>query len=393
MANGVEQPARTERGISFTIRTTRLAAAVQDVMKAVATRTTIPILSGIFMKVSKNEIILTGSDADLSIQRTISLIENDEQYGTVEKTGRIVLPAKIFSEIIRKLPGETANLYVDERMLVTIRSQQSEFHLNGLDPEEYPQLPAIEEHRTYRIRAELLKNVIRQTAFAVAHSESRPILTGVHWETDGNKLTCVATDSHRLARKTVAIETDEGSAFQNVVIPGKSLNELGKILSDDREWVEFVVTESQILFRMKNLLFFSRLLDGNYPDTKRLIPTEGKTDIIVNTKEMLAAIERASLLAREGQNNVVKFVTLNDNEIEISSHSPEVGKVYEKMTAHSLEGEEVNISFSARFMMDALKAIDSPEIKIRFTGAMRPFLIHPPESDTVLQLILPVRTY
>ena len=185
----------------------------------------------------------------------------------------------------------------------------------------------------------------------------------------------------------------ETPANYNVVIPGKSLNELSKILADNNESIEIVITENQILFKAKHLLFFSRLLEGNYPDTSRLIPSESKTDIVLHTKEFLHAIDRASLLAREGKNNVVKLITLEDQLIEISSNTPEVGKVVEEMKGISIEGEELKISFSAKYMMDALRAIEGNEIKITFTGAMRPFVIYPINDDSTLQLILPVRTY
>ena len=179
----------------------------------------------------------------------------------------------------------------------------------------------------------------------------------------------------------------------SVVIPGKSLNELSKILDDTNELIEIVITENQVLFKAKHLLFFSRLLEGNYPDTSRLIPTDSKTDVTVKTKEFLQAIDRASLLAREGRNNVVKLTTYEGGIIEISSNTPEIGKVVEEIVAESIEGEELKISFSAKFVMDALKALEGTDIKISFTGAMRPFVIRPLHDDQMLQLILPVRTY
>ncbi|HET7657778.1 MAG TPA: DNA polymerase III subunit beta, partial [Bacillales bacterium] len=249
-----------------------------------------------------------------------------------------------------------------------------------------------DESHSFQIKKDLLKDVIRQTVFAVSTSEAQPVLTGVNWEVENGTLTCVATDGHRLASRKVAIETGL-DGLTSVVIPGESLNELGKILDDGSEWVEFVVTESQTLFKTENLLFFSRLLDDNYPDTKRLIPAESKTEVIVDTKALLEALDRTWLLAREDRNNVVKLSTLNKNEIEVSSNSPELGRVFEKVNVVSLEGEEVKISFSAKFVMAALRAIDAPQVVVRFTGAMRPFLIQPTEDDSVLQLVLPVRSY
>lgn len=170
-----------------------------------------------------------------------------------------------------------------DNLQTTIRSGKSEFNLNGLDSEEYPHLPQISEQNSIKVPTDLLKNIIKQTVFAVSTSETRPVLTGVNWKIENNDLICIATDSHRLALRKAKIETEEEQSF-NIVIPGKSLNELNRILDDHDEPVEIFVTENQILFKTKHILFFSRLLEGNYPDTNRLIPTESKTDIVVNSK-------------------------------------------------------------------------------------------------------------
>jgi len=369
-----------------------LVRSVQDVMKAVSSRTTIPILTGIKIVASEHGVTMTGSDSDISIESFIPAEEEDRMIVDVIKQGSVVLQARFFSEIVRKLPKEAVEIEVKDQFVTTIRSGKTEFYLNGLDPEEYPRLPQIQEENMFKIPADLLKHVIRQTVFAVSTSETRPILTGVNWRIENNELTCIATDSHRLAMRKAKVET-ETEAHYNIVIPGKSLNELNKILEETNELVHIVVTENQVLFKTKHLLFFSRLLDGNYPDTSRLIPTDSQTDMIVKTKEFLQAIDRASLLAREGRNNVVRLTTLPGKVVEISSNSPEIGKVVEEVQCEQLEGEELKISFSAKYMMDALKALEGAEIKISFTGAMRPFLIRPLHDDSMLQLILPVRTY
>jgi DNA polymerase III subunit beta len=369
-----------------------LAKSVQDVMKAVSPRTTIPILTGIKITATSQGVTLTGSDSDISIESFIPMEEEDKLLVEVKETGSVVLQARFFAEIVKKLPQQTVEIEVGPNFLTVIRSGKAEFNLNGLDAEEYPRLPQIEEENVFKIPTDLLKTIIRQTVFAVSTSETRPILTGVNWKFENGELACTATDSHRLALRKAKIETENPQSY-NVVIPGKSLNELSKILDDSNDPVDIVVTANQILFKTKHLLFFSRLLDGNYPETARLIPTDSKTDIIVNAKEFLQAIDRASLLAREGRNNVVKLTTLNDGIIEISSVSPEIGKVTEEIQSESVEGEELKISFSAKYMMDALKALDGTDIKISFTGAMRPFLLRPLHNDSMLQLILPVRTY
>lgn len=390
----MENVAQSGQGLimKLNIRREVLIKSLNHVMKAVSSKTTIPILTGIKMTASEEAVILTGSDSNVSIESTIPLKQDDEEAAIVDKPGSIVLQGNFFTELIKKLPEKNVEISVDERFTTTIHSGHSEFHLNGLDPQEYPRLPKIEESHTFRIKTDLLKDVIRQTVFAVSTSEAQPVLTGVNWEVENGTLNCVATDGHRLASRQVAIE-EGGDRLTSVVIPGESLNELGKILDDGSEWVDFVVTESQTLFKTKNLLFFSRLLDDNYPDTKRLIPAENKTKVIVETKALLQALDRTWLLAREDRNNVVKLSTLKNNEIEVSSNSPELGRVYETVGVKSFEGEEVKISFSAKFVIAALRVIDAPEVIIKFTGAMRPFLIQPTEDESVLQLVLPVRSY
>ena len=376
----------------FIIQRDHLVQSVQDVMKAITSRTTIPILTGIKIVASEEGVTLTGSDSDISIESFIPKEEDDKEIIEIKQPGSIVLQARFFSDMVKKLPSDFVEIEVQNHLQTVIRSGNSEFDLIGLDAEEYPHLPQIEEENVFKIPTDLLKAMIRQTSFAVSTSETRPVLTGVNWKVENNELYCIATDSHRLAQRKAKIEM-ETPANYNVVIPGKSLNELSKILADNSESIEIVITENQILFKAKHLLFFSRLLEGNYPDTSRLIPSESKTDIVLHTKEFLHAIDRASLLAREGKNNVVKLMTLQDQLIEISSNTPEVGKVVEEMKGISMDGEELKISFSAKYMMDALRAIEGNEIKITFTGAMRPFVLYPINDDSTLQLILPVRTY
>ncbi|RLL41731.1 DNA polymerase III subunit beta [Oceanobacillus piezotolerans] len=378
--------------MKFIIQRDQLISSVQDVMKAISSRTVIPILTGIKIEAKKHGISLTGSDSDISIESYIPAEEDDVVNVEQIEEGSIVLQAKYFPDIVKKLPEKTVEIECDESLKVTIRSGKAEFNLNGQDAEEYPQLPKIQTDNSFEMPIDLLKSMIKQTVFAVSTMETRPILTGVNVNLTNNTLSLVATDSHRLASREVPI-SDTNIEFKNVVVPGKSLNELNKILDDAEEKVEISVTNNQILFRTKHLYFLSRLLDGNYPETSRLIPEQSKTKIQVKTKELLSTIDRASLLAREERNNVVRLTTQGDNLIEITSNSPEVGNVTEDITVHSIEGEELKISFSSKYMIDALKAIEYDEVIISFTGAMRPFIMRPVDDDSILQLILPVRTY
>ncbi|MBU5268178.1 DNA polymerase III subunit beta [Virgibacillus proomii] len=378
--------------MKFIIDRDQLLTAVQNVMKAISPRTVVPILTGIKLEVRQDGITLTGSDADISIESYIPAEEDGMVYIDYIEEGNIVLHSKYFPDIVRKLPENKVEIEADENLKITIRSGKAKFNLNGQDALEYPQLPSLLAADSFEIPIDLLKSLIKQTVFAVSTMETRPILTGVNMKLIDQTLTFSATDSHRLASRTVPI-AETGIDFSNVVVPGKSLNELNKIIDDSEEKIQISVTSNQILFRTKRLQFLSRLLDGNYPETSRLIPTQSKTVLYFNTKELLHTIDRASLLAREERNNVVRLTTKENNMVEIASNHPEVGNVTEEIAIASKEGEDLKISFSSKYMMDALKAIDYDEVKIEFTGAMRPFIIHPVEDDSILQLILPVRTF
>ena len=378
----------------FIIQRDLLIESIQHVMKAISSRVTIPILTGIKIEATQEGIKLTGSDSDISIESFIPKEEYGLEHVEGIEEGSIVVQAKYFPDIIRKLPLKTVELLTDDQYKVTIKSGGAEFHLNGQDAVEYPQLPKLHTDNSFELKNDLLKDLIKQTVFAVSTVETRPILTGVNMIIEEEHLDFVATDSHRLASRKIPLNlNNENITFKNVVIPGKSLIELNKIIEDNEETITVSVTENQILFQTKNLYFLSRLLDGNYPETSRLIPEQSKTIVHTKTKALLQAIDRASLLAKENRNNVVKLQTKLNNEIEISSNTPEVGQVNEDVTTESIEGEDLKISFSAKYMIDALKIIEEDRVKIEFTGAMRPFIIRPIDNDHILQLILPVRTY
>ncbi|MGY4688213.1 DNA polymerase III subunit beta [Salibacterium sp. K-3] len=378
----------------FVIQREAFVESVQHVNKAVSTRTTIPILTGIKIDAAADGVTLTGSDSDISIESFIPASDEENDYIDIKETGSIVLQARFFADIVKKLPGGEVEILVQDQFATTLRSGSVVFNLNGLDPEEYPRLPNLEENQTFTLPQNLLKDMIRQTVFAVSTQETRPVLTGVNLENEQDQLTCTATDSHRLAMRKAAIESNGAPLeMSNVVIPGKSMNELRQILEDTDERVEIVVTESQVLFKFTHLLFFSRLLDGKYPVTSNMIPDHSKTTMELSTKDLLHSLERALLLSKEAKNNVINFKTLEGSEIEISSVSAEVGKVTERITCHSLEGEELRISFNGKNIIDALKVIDSEVVHIMFTGAMSPFVIRPSDHDRMLHLFSPVRTY
>lgn len=378
--------------MKFSVNQTAFINQINNVLRAISSKTTIPILTGIKIVVSDNGITLTGSNADITIQSTIATTESSNEL-VIDEPGAIVLPARFFSEIIKKLPEKTVTVNVHDGFQTKITSGSAEFIINGQDANNYPHLPEIESDATIKVDADLLRDVIDQTRIAVSKQESRPILTGIHVLLADGVLTAVATDSHRLAQRKVKVET--GDASYDVVIPGDSMTELSRLISDEKDPVDLQIAENQVLFKFGNTLFYSRLLEGNYPETSRLIPDTADTTIEVDAGKFLSTIERASLLSHQGHNNVVKLTIDPDQGIaKISGDSAEVGNVEENVMADSVKGAELEISFNPDYMSDALKSFGQSTILISFTSALRPFTMVPTENkDDFIQLITPVRTF
>ncbi|MHD0383871.1 DNA polymerase III subunit beta [Staphylococcus simulans] len=377
--------------MEFTIKRDYFIKQLNDTLKAISPRTTLPILTGIKIDAKEEGIILTGSDSEISIEISIPKEVDGEEIVTIAETGSVVLPGRFFVDIIKKLPGKDVKLSTNEQFQTLITSGHSEFNLSGLDPDQYPLLPQVSQDDAIQLPIKVLKNVIAQTNFAVSTSETRPVLTGVNWLIQDNELICTATDSHRLAVRKLKLE-DEDIDNKNVIIPGKALAELNKIVTDSEDDINIFFASNQVLFKVGNINFISRLLEGHYPDTSRLFPENYETKIEMSNSDFYHAIDRASLLAREGGNNVIKLSTGNQ-EVELSSTSPEIGTVKEDVDANSVEGSSLKISFNSKYMMDALKAIDNDEVEVEFFGTMKPFTLKPKDDDSVVQLILPIRTY
>jgi len=355
--------------------------------KALSNKTPNPALTGIKVDVFKDRLLLTTSNGEISILKTIT-----DPSLQVEEEGTVLIPGRYFVEIIRKLDGQNVLLSSHEDNLLKIEADHSDITLNLLDVEDYPKLLFKESAESVKVNVRVFKTLIRQTAFAASSVENRPILTGVYLKLDGNLLTGVATDSYRLAKKS--IELDQIYAPTDVIIPSKAVEELGRILEDNQKDVELHFSPSSILFKYDGTLLLSRLLEGNYPETSKLIPLEFPNEVVFNKEQLLIAIERASLLSiRDGQNAIVKLEIKEDDTVEISSSSPEIGRVLEEIQpVAEVKGNPLKIAFSSKFLLDALKAFNSSEIKVGFTGEIRPFVMTGEYDPDMLQLILPVKT-
>lgn len=375
--------------MKLTLNRSAFIQQMRTVQRAISSKTTIPILTGVKILLEDRGLTLTGSNADISIE-TFLPAEDEKAQMQIESTGAIVMQARFFGEIINRLPEDTMTMEVLDNNQVAITSGKAHFMVNGLDPDNYPHLPVVERRNQIKLSVAMLNQLINETVFAVSAHESRPILTGVHFVLQDQKLLAVATDSHRLSQRVIPI-TQEAQDF-NIVIPGKSLTELSRSLSDEEAMIEISIMENQVLFKTEHMLFYSRLLEGNYPDTNRLIPNSFNTEIEFAVPAFLSAIERASLLSHEGRNNIVKLSIKNDSVI-LYGNSPEVGKVEEALVYEKVSGDPLDISFNPDYMKAALRAFGDINITIKFISAIRPFTLEPTDGDgDFIQLITPVRT-
>ena len=376
--------------INFSINKTLFLQALNTTKRAISSKNAIPILSTIKIDVTPEGVALSGSNGQISIENFISI--KDENAGLlVTSPGSILLEATFFINVVSSLPDVTLDFKEIEQKQVLLTSGKSEITLKGKDADQYPRIQEIAASNPLVLETKLLKQLINETAFAASVQESRPILTGVHFVLSDNKeLKTVATDSHRMSQKVIILEKN-GDNF-DVVIPSRSLREFTSVFSDDIETVEVFFANNQILFRSEHISFYTRLLEGNYPDTDRLIPTEFNTEATFNVANLRFAMERARLLSNATQNGTVKLEFKN-GVVSSHVHSPEVGRVNEEIDTSAVSGEDLSISFNPTYLIEALKAIDSEQVVIRFISSVRPFTLVPEENEQgFIQLITPVRT-
>lgn len=378
--------------MKFTINRNSFIRSFNDVLRAIPAKTTIPSLTGVKLDLTNDGLLLTGSNSDISIETFMSSSDEDLDL-QIESVGSVVLTARFFGEVVKRLPEETFTLEVRDNYQTRLTSGKSEFTVIGTDANEYPRLPEVEDQNELKIAAGILRELINQTVLAVSDQETRPILTGVNFSIDGNGLLAVATDSHRLAQRKLDLP-DITSTYQ-MVIPGKSLQELGRMLADQAGDISLKISDNQVLFSFGATKFYTRLLEGNYPDTARLIPTDHNVQLQINAASLLAAIERAALLSHASRANVVRLVLAPEqNSAILSGTSPDVGNVEEALPVDALTGDELDISFNPDYMKDALRAFGPTEIDLNFTTNLRPFTLVPSEDgDHFVQLITPVRTF
>ena len=373
--------------MKFSIKKEILLENLNNVSKAVSTKNLIPVLGGIKFNLTNEGLFLTATNNDIDIESFI-----DKKYiDSIDQIGTIIIQGKYLLEIVRKLPDGVINIEVVDGLKLLIYTENSNFNLNGIDSNEFPNISLDISNNPIKLSKKVIKNIINQTLFATSMQESRPILTGINFKIEGNKMECIATDSYRLAKKIVDLDETVENII-NIVVPGKNIGELSKILTDEDENVEIHIFSNKILFKFDNILFQSRLLNGNFPDTSRLIPDSFEVEISADLNSFYEVIDRAALLSTEKDKNVIKFET-NGNELIVSSNTPEIGKVEEKLIITKNNDKNIKIAFSSKFMLDALRTINSKDIKIKLINDVKPIILKTDSDDSLTQLLLPIKTY
>lgn len=358
---------------------------LNHVSKAISSKNLIPILLGIKFDLRKEGLYLYASDTDISIE---ALIPNDK-ITEVRELGSIVIGGKYIVEIIRKLPDTDISIEVLDGYKMLVSTDNTEFNLNGINPDEFPNLDMELTKEPINIKTSVFKSIINQTFFATSQNESRPLLTGINFRISDNVLEVIATDSYRLSKKCIVLDTNLEKEV-NIVVPGKNLVELSKIISDDEDNLEIHIFNNKILFKYGDIMLLSRLLSGTYPATSAIIPTEFAICVECNYYDLYNMIDRASLLTSDKEKNTIKL-DLMEKELKISSNSPEIGYVEEKVSVDC--ADEISISFSSKYMSEAIRSFNRDKVMLCLNDDSSPIVVKSSEDESLIQLVLPIKTY
>jgi DNA polymerase-3 subunit beta len=372
--------------MKFSINKNKILEQLINVNRAISPKNIIPILNGIKFELTDKGLDLTASDQDLTIKAHI----DSKDIESIEREGSIVIQSKYIIDIIKSMPSDIVNFEVIDGSNIIVHSETTQYNLNCLNSDDYPQIKLEENDNHISLNGSTLKQMIKQTIFAVSTQESRPLLTGINININGNILEFITTDSYRLAKKTIKLD-DPSEEEINIVIPGKNIMELDKIITEDED-VEMHVFSNKILFKYRNIIFQSNLLSGTYPNTSNLIPTDFSIIVNTNLDSYYSAIDRAALLTQSKDKNIVKM-RLKGNQMVINSYASEIGKVEEKLEVEASKDASIDISFSAKYMLDALKTMKDDEILILLNGEVKPIVIKSVTDESLIQLILPIKTY
>jgi len=354
-----------------------LSEAISVVSKAISSKTTSQILEGIKMVCDNDKLILTATDLEMSVEKTIR--------AEVENAGETVVPGRLFGEYIKKLTNEQIECELNERNQLRIAYTDSEGHLQCMEISEFPQIREVEKNDFFEISKEDFKSLINNVYYAVAQDDSRPILKGILIETNGTNIRAVAVDGCRLsiANKSLINST----ADFKIIVPGKNIYEIMKMMGNEGN-IKIYVHSNNIMVDLGDTIVVNRLIDGQFINYRQIVPKDFGTVVTVNKEQLEDAIDRASVLSKIDKNNLVKF-DIREKNLMLTSNS-EIGNTKENITV-GVKGNDLNISFNSKYFSDCLRVIDNPYVKMNLNSAIQPCVITPCEGDDFVFLILPVK--
>ena len=354
----------------------KLLEGLQTVQNVVSTRTTLPILSNVLLEAADGQLRLTTTDLDVGMRGAIE--------ATIEKPGAATLPARRLFTIVRELPSAEILLEVDSKSIASIRCGPSFFKIMGLPQEEFPPLPKFEDAKTFTLRQKDLKDGLRKTAYAISTDETRYVLNGILFSFKDNKLTLVATDGRRLALVDIELEFPRSHEI-DIILPTKAVTELARLVSEEGD-IRMSVSENQVAFEVDGTLLVSKLIEGNYPNYRQVIPPEAKERITLERESFLNTVHRVSLLSSE-KSNSVKLV-FSKNNIDIIANTPEVGEARESLPV-SYKGRDFSVAFNPEFLMAPLRNLPNDEVFLDLIDEMSPGVIK--VQSPFLYVLMPMR--
>lgn len=363
--------------MKFTVNKSDITEAVGNIQRAVSTKTSIPALEGILLGAGEEGLELCAYDLELGITTVIPAF--------VVEPGRAVLSAKLFSDIVRRTPAETITITVDEKNMATLESGYSRFSIIGIPAEEFPELPKLTDSTQFSMAGSVLKSMIRQTLFAIAESDAKPIHQGSLFNLENGMMDVVSVDGYRLAVRREPVEFSDSLVF---VVPGKTLSEILKLIKETDDPVEISAGRRHILFKIDNYTVISSLLEGEFLNYKAAIPPESQTEVVLKTREAIDSVERVSLLITDRLKSPVRCL-FNENEIKLNC-TTSMGRASDQIDVE-MTGQSVEIGFNNRYLLEALRNTECDEVKVQLGGPLSPMKVVPKEGDSFLFLVLPVR--
>lgn len=362
--------------MKFSCNRAELSEALNNVTRAVAVKTTHPAMEGVLIVAMEDTLTLSCYNLEMGIKTYMN--------ATVHEEGSIVLNAKLFFDMVRRLPSDLIVIEVDDKYITKIKGGAAEYHIIGIDPEEFPALPTVDEKIHFSMKQDVLKSMIEQTNFAVAANDFKPVHTGSKFIIKDHVLSLVSVDGFRLAIRQEECSYHDEMDF---IVPGKTLAEVAKLLDGDEE-ILIALTQKHIIFRIDEYDVISRLLEGEFIDYKSSIPASATTEVEVNVRDLISAIDRTSLLINDRLKSPIKL-SIGGGEIRISCATA-LGKINDVVECET-KGDPVEMGFNNRYLSEALRATECDKVRVMINSPLSPVKITPLEGESFLFLVLPVR--